>query len=121
MTSHFDAYFQALKNRDIEAYLAYFTPDAKVHDPYGARPFLGTEGLHKFMDGFERTWASFNITPGQSFAAGDRVAVSWQTEAARKQGKTAVSAGSEWHTLAEDGRISHPEGLEECKRMAAQK
>lgn len=120
MASQIDSYFLALKNRDRAAYLACFTPDAEVHDPYGARPFLGTEGLHKFMDGFERTWASFAIIPGHSFAAGDRVAVSWQTEAASKQGKTAVFAGIDVFTLAEDGRISRLEGYWDFKAMVAQ-
>jgi len=91
-----------------------------VLDPYGGRPLRGTDGLHKFMDGFERTWASFNIQPGESFAAGNRVALTWQAEATSKQGKTAVLAGIDVFTLADDGRISRLEGYWDFKAMAAQ-
>ena len=62
MISVVESYFEALNRIDREAYLACFTEDAIVMDPYGGRPFEGQQGLNKFMDGMERTWAG-SISP----------------------------------------------------------
>lgn len=58
-----DRYFLALNSMARDAYLACFSEDALVMDPYGGRPLQGVAGLHKFMDGMERTWSSFTMTP----------------------------------------------------------
>lgn len=113
-------YFAALNDIDREAYVACFTEDAAVLDPYGGRPLHGVDGLHKFMDGMERTWASFEMTPGELFAAGDRVAVQWSCKAEAGSGKKANFSGINVFTLSEDGRISRLEGYWDFKAMVAQ-
>lgn len=120
MASITDSYFAALNGLDREAYLACFTTDALLQDPYGARPLQGTAGLHKFMDGMERTWASFQMTPGDAYAAGDRVAVPWRCTAVAKSGKTAHFAGVNIFTLNEDGLITQLDGYWDFKAMVAQ-
>jgi ketosteroid isomerase-like protein len=114
------SYFAALNGLNREAYLACFTTDALLQDPYGARPLPGTAGLHKFMDGMERTWASFQITPGEAYAAGDRVAIPWHCTAVAKSGKTAHFAGINVFTLHENGLIAQLEGYWDFKAMVAQ-
>lgn len=113
-------YFQALNAIDREAYLACFSQDAAVLDPYGGRPLQGVAGLNRFMDGMERTWAAFEMTPGELFATGDRVAVSWTAKATARSGKTAEFAGINVFTLNEEGLISHLEGYWDFKAMVAQ-
>lgn len=113
-------YFAALNGIDREAYLACFAAEAEVLDPYGARPFLGDAGLNKFMDNMERTWSAFQMTPGEPFAAGDRVAVSWSCTATAKSGKTAEFAGINVFTLNEEGLITRLEGYWDFRAMVAQ-
>ncbi len=113
-------YFAALNGIDRDAYLACFSEDALVLDPYGGRPLSGIPGLHKFMDGMERTWNSFQMTPGQPYAAGDRVAIAWRCTAIAKSGKTANFAGINVFTLTADGLISQLEGYWDFRAMVAQ-
>ncbi|HEX6386614.1 MAG TPA: nuclear transport factor 2 family protein [Anaerolineae bacterium] len=115
-----DSYFTALSNLDRDAYLACFRQDALVRDPYGGRPLHGEDGLNKFMDGLERTWDEFQMTPDQAFTAGDRVAVSWTAKGRAKSGKTANFAGVNVFTLDEDGLIRQLDGYWDFKEMAAQ-
>lgn len=124
MASIIYEYFQALNTMDRAAYLACFTQDATVLDPYGGRPLQGREGLNKFMDGIERTWSEFTMTPGELFVVGDRVATSWTTKATAKSGKTAKFAGINVFSLSlsldEAGLISRLEGYWDFKAMLAQ-
>lgn len=115
-----DHYFQALNNLDREAYLACFSDDAMVRDPYGGRVLRGQDGLNKFMDGLERTWTRFQMTPKESFAAGNRIAVSWTAGGTAKSGKTADFAGINVFTLDEAGLIHQLDGYWDFKAMAAQ-
>ena len=120
MASSIFNYFAALNNLDRAAYVDCFTPEATLQDPYGGRVLQGEAGLHKFFDGMERTWQSFQMTPGEMYPAGERVAVPWQATATAKSGKTARFAGVNVYTLAADGRISQLEGYWDFKAMVAQ-
>lgn len=120
MASITDNYFAALNAIDRDAYVACFAEDALLQDPYGGRPLQGTAGLHKFMDGMARTWASFQMTPSDAFAAGDRVAIAWRCTATAKSGKTANFAGIDVFTINADGLITQLEGYWDFKAMAAQ-
>lgn len=115
-----DRYFAALNQMDRDAYVACFTTEATVQDPYGARPLQGAAGLNKFMDGMERTWQSFEMTPTAHYAAGDRVAAPWTCQATAKSGKQAQFSGVNVFTLGEDGRITQLEGYWDFKGMIAQ-
>ncbi len=120
MASITDKYFAALNALDREAYLACFSENVLLRDPYGARPLQGTAGLHKFMDGMERTWASFQMTPGDAYAAGNRVAVPWRCVATAKSGKVADFAGVNVFTIDESGLIAQLDGYWDFKAMVAQ-
>lgn len=113
-------YFQAASNLDRQAYLSCFSQEAVVMDPYGGRPFQGHDGLNKFFNGMERTWESFTMTPGEFFAAGDRVATQWTARGTAKSGKTAEFAGINVFTLGEDGLISQLEAYWDVRAMIAQ-
>jgi hypothetical protein len=91
-----------------------------VHDPYGGRPFKGSDGLHRFMDNMERTWATFFMEPGDHFAAGDRIATAWKAQATTKAGKTAVFAGIDVFTFDEAGLICQLEAYWDVKAMLVQ-
>lgn len=113
-------YFAALNGMNRAAYVACFTDDAEVLDPYGGRPLQGTAGLNKFMDGLERTWATFTMTTYEGYGAGDRFAVRWTASATAKSGKTAHFGGINLFTLNSDGLITRLEGYWDFKAMVAQ-
>lgn len=112
-------YFAALNSLDREAYVACFTEDALLRDPYGGPVLTGTAGLNKFFDGMERTWQRFQMTPGDAYPAGDRVAVPWEAVATAGNGKEARFAGVNVFTLRDD-KISQLDGYWDFKAMVAQ-
>ena len=112
-------YFAALNALDRRGYVACFTPDALVRDPYGGRELRGEAGLNKFFDGMLHTWERFTMSAGEAYASGDRLAVTWRTEATAKSGKTARFAGVNIFTL-EGEKISRLDGYWDFKAMVAQ-
>jgi steroid Delta-isomerase len=120
MISAFNRYFAALKNLDREAYLACFSEDAVVMDPYGGRVLEGREGLNKFFNGMEKTWGAFEMKPQEYFISGNRAAVRWNSEASTKSGKMAQFAGINVFSLNEEGLIDRLEGYWDAAAMMAQ-
>jgi steroid Delta-isomerase len=120
MISAFNRYFAAVNSLDREAYLACFSEDAVVMDPYGGRVLEGRDGLNKFFNGMERTWNTFAMTPQEYFISGNRAAVRWNSEATAKSGKTAQFAGINVFNVNEDGLIDRMEGYWDAAAMMAQ-
>ena len=112
--------FDALTALDREAYVAAFSSDASVRDPYGVEVLVGEEGLNKICDGKERTWQCFRMTPAKGHKSGNRVAVPWSTTATARNGKQAEFEGVNVFELDEDGRIQSLEGYWDFKGMLAQ-
>lgn len=113
-------YFAAASNLDRAAYLACFSADAVVQDPYGGRVWQGHEGLAKFFSGMERTWASFTMTPGEPFISGNRLAVTWTAQGTSKSDKPATFSGINVFTVNESGLITQLEAYWDFKAMVAQ-
>jgi steroid Delta-isomerase len=120
MITAIENYRAALNGIDRAAYLACFTTDALLQDPYGGRPLQGVDGLNKFFTGMERAWASFEMTFGEPYLGGNRVAVSWSVTAVAKSGKTANFSGINLFTLNDDGLISQLDGYWDAAAMMAQ-
>ena len=120
MTSAFKRYFSALNDLDQAAYVACFSNNAVLSDPYGGRIFDGSSGLEKWFHGMKRTWAEFNIRPESSFESGDRVAVQWATTATSVTGKIAQFSGINVFTIDDAGRILRLEGYWDVSAMMAQ-
>ncbi|MBP8003004.1 MAG: nuclear transport factor 2 family protein [Chloroflexi bacterium] len=120
MISASDRYFAAVSRLDRALYLACFSPEATVHDPYGGRPWQGHEALGKFFAGMERTWTTFSMTPGEPFISGNRLATTWTAQGTSKTGKTATFAGINIFTLNEEGLISQLEAYWDFKAMLTQ-
>lgn len=113
-------YFEALSRLDRDLYVACFTSEAHVRDPYGSAQYEGEAGLNDFFDGMERTWEEFNMTPRAAYEGGDRLAVPWTTVAVAKNGKQAEFSGVNVFSLADDGRIEALDGYWDFKGMLAQ-
>lgn len=113
-------YFAAVSSLDRVAYLACFSEEAVVHDPYGGRPWQGHEALAKFFSGMERTWASFTMTPGEAFVSGNRLATTWTAQGTSKNDKSATFSGINVFTVNDDGLITQLEAYWDFKAMVAQ-
>jgi len=113
-------YFAAVSTLDKAAYLACFSDDAIVHDPYGSRPWQGHEGLGKFFSGMERTWASLTMTPDETYVSGNRLAAIWTAQGISKSNKSAQFAGINVFTVNEEGLITQLEAYWDFKAMVAQ-
>lgn len=120
MTSASDKYFDALNRIDKSDFLACFTPDSALHDPYGGRPFSGSAGLEKWFDGFIRTWNKFSIEAEESYRSGDRLAVKWSADGTASSGKQASFSGVDVFTFDEQGLISRMDGYWDAAAMLEQ-
>lgn len=45
-----DRYLQALRDRDLDAVLAMYAPDATLEDPVGSGPVSGTDAIRAFYE-----------------------------------------------------------------------
>jgi steroid delta-isomerase len=120
MISACERYFSALRALDRAAYLDAFSAGAEVRDPYGGRAFVGPDGLNKWFNGMERTWARFDVQPGEFIVTGNRVAVPWKVTAQAKNGKEARFDGINVFTVGEDGLLSGLEGYWDAQAMMDQ-
>ncbi len=120
MISAIDQYFKALSQIDRNDFLSCFSADAELHDPYGGRPFVGSEGLSKWFDSFERTWTEFSIEAEESHSSGDGTAVKWAATGATHSAKRASFSGIDVFFLNENGLISRMDGYWDAPAMLAQ-
>jgi steroid Delta-isomerase len=120
MTTVIEQYRAALNGIDRAAYLACFSEDALLQDPYGGRPLEGVDGLNRFFKGMERAWQSFHMTFGEPYTGGNRVAVSWQVTAVAHSGKQVTFSGINLFTINDDGLISQLDGYWDAAAMMAQ-
>lgn len=87
-------YVKALNTFDEAAYLALFTDNAVVNDPYGTAEFLGEEGLKRFFKGLTDTWRYFEMRADKFYPGdGNRLAVRWSVSATAKNGKAVEFSG----------------------------
>lgn len=120
MISASSNYFQALNNQDKDGFLSCFAPEAALNDPYGGRPYLGSEGLNKWFDGFTKTWQEFVIQAGEPYISGDRLAVSWDARGTAHTGKEAKFEGIDVFTIDDSGQIVRMDGYWDAQSMLAQ-
>lgn len=115
-----DCYFDALNTLDQEAFLACFSKEAEMHDPFGSRPYVGAKGLEKWFSGFRNTWKKFSISREEIFACGNRAAVKWSVQGEANNGKRATFSGIDVFTIDEDGQIVRMDGFWDAPAMLAQ-
>ena len=120
MISVTSQYFGALSSLDRERYLACFTADAELRDPFGGKPFDGVEGLNKWFTGLERAWSKFVIEPDSLFVGGNRVAAAWQARAVAKSEKGAAFSGINVFFFNDGGLIQRLEGYWDFQEMLTQ-
>jgi limonene-1,2-epoxide hydrolase len=96
-------YMRSLNALDVESYIAVFTPDCVVHDPYGGAQFAGENGLREFFEGMLKTWHFFEMRADSVYPGGyNRLAVRWSVSATAKNRKTAEFSGISVFTFSSD-------------------
>jgi steroid delta-isomerase len=100
-----DGYVDAYRKQDRDAFLALFTPDAVWHDPVGAPPHEGHEGIGAFWDQAHELSDGIDFERREMVVGGDEAAVLFTITAKVGDGGMAFEA-IEIFVVADDGRIT---------------
>ena len=84
------AYAAAITAMNADAFAACFAPNAEMHDPVGAPPWIGPDGARQFFGQFAPL-LEFRVR--EVHASANQAAFSWTVTAVGKNGRTAVAEG----------------------------
>ncbi len=113
-------YFAAVRSPESQSVLALFSPQAGHHDPVGAPPVSGYDGLRKFFKGIESTFSQLIMTETAVYINKNEAAVHWQAEGTGQNGKTTVFSGIDVFTCNDEGKISSLRAYWDPRAMMAQ-
>ncbi len=99
-----DAYVDAYRRNDKQAVLDLFAPDAVWHDPVGAPPHVGHEGIGAFWDQAHAMAQSIVLEPRWVVATEGEGVMVFEIHADTGAG-TMIMDAVEVFTLGDDGRI----------------
>ena len=99
-------YFQAIKELNLEAWLACFAPTFEQIDPVGGPVRTTREELTEFFTGLGGLFESVELVPEKVYAAGSETALSWTGSGVGKNGKSVAFEGIDVFVLSPDGRIA---------------
>ena len=113
-------YFAAIRAMDEAAFTAVFAPEAESHDPVGAPPFSGHDGLRKFFGGIKATFSELNMRETAVYINKNEAAVHWQADGVGKNGKTTHFSGINLFVFSTNGQISNLRAYWDPRAMMAQ-
>jgi steroid delta-isomerase len=99
-----DTYVDGYRRNDKQAVLDLFRPDAVWHDPVGAPPHVGHEGIGAFWDQAHSMAESIVLEPRWVVAAGDEGAMAFEIRVGTAGGTMVIDA-IEIFTIDDDGKI----------------
>ena len=98
-------YFRALTSRDKAAWFSVFDANAVVHEPVGATPAEGREGLEQVWQVFTGPFAKLEVRPDEIFYAGSGAAVRWSATASSINGRSTDFRGITVFEIDAEGKI----------------
>ena len=98
-------YFAATRAMNPDAWLACFAEDAISHDPYGAPPIEGKEGLRQFFLNVATAFSKIGFTEDYVAVAGNRAAVKFTVHGIGTNGKAVTAEGIDVFEFNEGGTI----------------
>lgn len=98
-------YFRTLSSRDKNAWVALFDKSAVVHEPVGATPAEGREGLEEVWQVFTGPFASLTVLVDEVFYSGSGAAVRWSARASITSGRSTDFSGITVFEIDDEGRI----------------
>ena len=113
-------YFAAIRAMDEAAFTAVFAEDAESHDPVGAPPFSGHDGLRKFFGGIKATFSELNMRETAVYINKNEAAVHWQADGVGKNGKKTRFSGINLFCFNPNGQISNIRAYWDPRAMMAQ-
>lgn len=113
-------YFAAIRKLDADAFAGVFASDGVSHDPVGAPPFSGHDGLRKFFGGILATFAELNMRETAVYINKNEAAVHWHAEGKGKNGKATTFSGINLFTFTPDGQIANLRAYWNPRAMMAQ-
>ena len=99
-------FWEAIGNRDVEAYLATFADGAVAHDPVNGPPLATTDERRAFMQGLLSNFSTINPAIDYMTPCGDHTAVKWTVKATTQSGDSVKIEGIDVYRHADDGLIS---------------
>lgn len=97
MSQHYEdailAFAEAITAMNADAFAACFAPNAEIHDPVGAPPWIGPEGARQFFAQFEPLLESIEFGVRELHVSSNQAAFTWTLTAVGKNGRTVVAEG----------------------------
>lgn len=98
-------YFKAIRAGNIDAIVATFAADAVSHDPVGAPPHEGHEGIRRFFEDVGTRFETLHLHEDHTFIAGNGAAVKWTAHGVGKNGHEVTFEGIDVFEVNDDGQI----------------
>lgn len=99
-------YYQLIRFSDVDGFVALFAPDGVSHDPVGAPPHVGHDGVRAFLTGVLALCEQLDIVPVETVCHHTCVAVTWSAVARGKNGSRTEFGGIDVFTVDQKGRIT---------------
>ena len=114
------AYFQAIRDMDMDAWVDTFAEDAVSNDPVGSPPIVGHQKLREFFQSIAGAFEKVGLTENEIFIAGNGAAVKWTGSGTSKQGKSVRDEGIEVFEINVRGKIQRVYAYWNPAEMVAQ-
>jgi steroid delta-isomerase len=99
-------YAEAASSRDIDRYVALFTPDAVQVDPYPSGVHNGRDEIRAFMEQSFAACESMKFEVEECHPVADKAAIRFHITLGLEGGATMHIRGVEVFTITDDGLIS---------------
>ena len=99
-------YYRLIRMSDVDGFVGLFAPDGVSHDPVGAPPHVGHDGVRDFVTGVLGLCEQLDIVPVEIVCDHNRAAVTWSAVAHGKNGSETEFGGIDVFTFDQDLRIA---------------
>ena len=98
-------YFSAIRDMNIDRFVALFAPDAEQHDPVGMPPNIGQDAIRKFFAGIFSSFQSISLTEEAVFVNGTSAAAKWTGKVVAQDGRQVLFEGVDVIDCNDEGKI----------------
>ena len=119
LTQIINQYFTYLSNKDSEAWIQLFSPEAVSYDPVGNPPSIVHNDYQKFFE-LLNFYRQSETIPENIFVAGNEAAVKWKMSVTARNGNTANAEGITVFIFNQEGKISETRAYWDDKKFLEQ-
>jgi len=99
-------YYRSIRVYDVDGFVSLFASDGVSHDPVGAPPHVGHDGVRAFLTGVLGLCEQLDIAPVETVFYQNSAAVAWSAFAIGKNGSRTEFGGIDVFTFDRDLRIA---------------